>query len=559
MISRYNNVCKKCNKRIRAGIDEIGKDSTLGWVHALCVDVSSNYKYGTADVVNPDALLQTIDSVPEQKVYVENKFTPSPYQQAIFDWIVNGTGHGVVEAVAGSGKTTTIVQALKLTPKDASVAFVAFNKHIATELQLRSPSHVRVSTLHALGLNEIRRNFGHINIDSDKLSKYFDEYWCVRRKQVSNPVRIKNRIKRSLARKVISLSKAILLDVSNPKAIEEAMDRYGIEYNSESEDVLRKIPDIMEQSKMDVNIVDFDDMIWFPATLNIELTKYDYLFVDEAQDLNKSQTQFLLKSIKPEGRIIAVGDRSQSLYGFRGADTDAIPSMIETLKATVLPLSISYRCPVSHVELAKQYVQEIEARPGAPQGEVAYITEEQFESMPADGDMILCRTNAPLISPAFKMIRSGKRACVRGRDIGASLIAMIDRFDTESINSFGANLNEYFHREYERMVDRGKELQAEMLKDQVETIELVMSECTSDAVSELRNKFSMLFSDEREAVTFSSIHRAKGLEAERVFILRPELMPHPKAKKEWEAVQESNCIYVAYTRSKQSLFIVSHL
>jgi len=60
-----------------------------------------------------------------------SKFEPSPYQKAIFDFVATGTGSAVIEAVAGSGKTTTIVESLNLIPKTKQVLFLAFNKAIA--------------------------------------------------------------------------------------------------------------------------------------------------------------------------------------------------------------------------------------------------------------------------------------------------------------------------------------------------------------------------------------------------------------------------------------------
>lgn len=66
-----------------------------------------------------------------------------------------------------------------------------------------------------------------------------------------------------------------------------------------------------------------------------------------------------------------------------------------------------------------------------------------------------------------------------------------------------------------------------------------------------------LFSDTKASVWLSTIHRAKGLEANRVFFLKPSQVPHPKAVMDWEKVQEMNCKYVALTRAIQTLFIVN--
>jgi superfamily I DNA/RNA helicase len=75
----------------------------------------------------------------------------------------------------------------------------------------------------------------------------------------------------------------------------------------------------------------------------------------------------------------------------------------------------------------------------------------------------------------------------------------------------------------------------------------------------LLQKIDSLFAnskDVRGAVRLSTIHRAKGLEAESVWILRGDLMPHPMAKVAWEKEQEDNLIYVAVTRTKDRLLFI---
>ena len=71
------------------------------------------------------------------------------------------------------------------------------------------------------------------------------------------------------------------------------------------------------------------------------------------------------------------------------------------------------------------------------------------------------------------------------------------------------------------------------------------------------SKIDALFSDSTSGIVLSTVHKAKGLEADTVHILNPELMPSRWAKKEWEREQESNLIYVAYTRAKQKLSFIS--
>lgn len=592
MKSRYNSHCVNCGGRIRIG-DEITKVNAK-WVHEICPDEDNKFKghkYGVNEplpiernpIINFDDLATAIETSISvcnycnhslkdnshgvdqndfdgtiyrgkctycKECHSKKEFVPSKYQQAIFDFVANGTGHGVVEAVAGSGKTTTIVKALDLTPSDAKVGFVAFNKHIATELKKRAPEHVYVSTLHSLGLKVIKNNYPQVKIEEDKVGLILDNEG-----KITKAERKDNYAKRLSMRKLVSICKSTLIDVEDGNQVQMVIDRYGIEIDSQFQDeLINKLPEIMKLCKENIEIVDFDDMIWLPLVLDMKLEKFDFLMVDEAQDINKSQTDFILKSIADTGRVIAVGDRRQSLYGFRGADTEAIPNIIKSLNATVLPLSVTYRCPSSHVELARQIVTQLEARDNAPVGFIGDVQYLDLTKQLQHGDMVICRTNAPLVQPAFECIRMGKKAIIRGKDIGQSLINLIKRFETDDLEQFEVALFEYFHFEHTKLMDKGKEMQAMLLEDRVSTLHFIMKECKT--VSELMSRIMMLFGDSQTGIVFSSVHRAKGLEADNVFILRKDLMPHPRSKQEWEKAQEENGKYVAFTRSKNNLYFV---
>ena len=73
---------------------------------------------------------------------------------------------------------------------------------------------------------------------------------------------------------------------------------------------------------------------------------------------------------------------------------------------------------------------------------------------------------------------------------------------------------------------------------------------------EVAARLQSVFADGESGVTFSTVHQAKGLEAERVFIARPDLMPLARVRQEWELQQELNIEYVAYTRSKSELYFL---
>lgn len=483
-----------------------------------------------------------------QQVTPKKEFKPSQYQLAIFDFIKDESGNALIEAVAGSGKTTTIVKALELTPKNCKVIFLAFNYHIKEELARRAPSHVRVQTLHSLGLKALTSGLPHKpEVDDGKLMGIIKEFLPDYEKQ--------GHLRSPLAQ-MVSLAKGTLVDPESREALTEMAFRFGIDMNGDAEILLTLVPQVMQVCAERTSVIDYDDMIWLPIHLNLHLEAFDYLFVDECQDLNASQIELLLRSVRPHtGRVIAVGDRRQSIYGFRGADINAIPRMIEALQAKVLPLSITYRCPVSHVDMAKEIVPQIEAAADAKMGTIEYTTYMKALAGVQDNDLVLCRVNAPLISMCYTLIKQGKKAVIRGRDIGKNLISFIDKLQPVSIVDLMIKVGDYQTREVERLTAAGKEGQVQSLQDKCDCVRALCDGIRD--LSELRQRISTIFDDEtRTGVILSSVHRAKGDESNRVWILKPELMPHPMATQDWQVEQEQNIRYVALTRSKDTMIFV---
>lgn len=491
---------------------------------------------------NMDLLEEVLNEKPQ------TDFAPSKYQQDIFDFVEFGTGNAVVEAVAGSGKTTTILKALEYTPKNKQVAFVAFNKKIATELQKRAPSHVHVSTLHSLGFSNIRNIFGKIKVDNRKT------YWIIKDSLPDDFENIAAVIR------LVSLLKATLLEPTNEN-LDYLTVNYNVNVNGDTMEVYQYTRIVFEKSISETWRIDFDDMIYFCVTGKAQCKKFDWLFVDECQDLNQAQIRMILNSIHSNSRVIAVGDRKQSIYGFRGADTQAMQNLIEALNAQLLPLSITYRCPKSHVALAQKLVPQIEAWKNAQEGTVETISNRDFLGKVHVNDLVLCRTNAPLVAPAFALIRNGIKAVILGRDIGKGLLDLIEKIQKKTKSSALSDLlyelQDYMYSEYSKLLAQNKESKAQALEDQVLTINALSDGCKT--IQELETRIEDVFTDNAEGVTFSSVHKSKGGEAERVFILHPELMPHPlcmKSENPEALQQEMNIKYVALTRSKSELYFV---
>jgi len=512
----------------------------------------------------------------------EENFDWSEYQEAVFRAIENNDGNLVVEAVAGSGKTTTIVAGLKYTSKSSKVAFVAFNKRIATTLEKKAPQHVSVSTLHSLGLRNIKSHFGNkVQVDNRK-------FWLIWKGTVKNvPENLEsvvyefqhtfNRDEREkldenapAVNNLVSLCKSTMLDPTFDN-LEYLCDHFGIQTNGDTDLIFKATKMVFDISVALIPvIVDFDDMIYAPASGIVPCEQFDDLFVDEVQDLNKAQIEFCLKTKSPNGRIIAVGDRAQSIYGFRGADTQAIPNVIKALDAKILPLSICYRCPKSHIEMAQQLVPTIQPFEKKDEGVVRDISFSEMMEVVKPGDLVMCRINAPLVGPAFELIRRGIKAIVLGRDIGLGLENLIKKIAkrnaSNSLLDLLYDMGEYRDKEMGKLLAAKKGSRAASLDDQIETIIALASGC--DTVDELFTKISIVFDDNAQGVVFSSIHKAKGTEADRTFILRSDLLAlpqgdgtvsqgHPMATEPWEKEQEINCGYVAVTRAISEMYFVS--
>ena len=480
----------------------------------------------------------------------------SPQQMAIWDELQDGTTHLVVVARAGTGKTTTIVEGLRYLSPSVKAGLVAFNKHIANELSTRIPPGAVACTLHSLGFKALRNRFGGVRVDDrgDKVQTILTALF-------GNDDSSSGRFAVNAASRLLSLCKATLTSADNWEELEALAANYSIELNGCRDRVFEVIAPALRQCRDDHRTVDFDDMIWLPVELGLFPEQYDVLLVDEAQDLNRAQQELALRAC-PNGRTVLVGDDRQSIYGFRAADTESIPRMTARLRETdrgvkVMPLTVSRRCPVNVIQLAQNLVPDIEHLSDAPPGVVEAMTDEAATDVMRPGDMVLCRTNAPLIQKAYHLIRRNIPCRVVGRDIGKGLQALIKRLHPNDLDDLLVRLTRHEEKERESIVRRtnGKgNNQVAALEDRCDCLRFLVA--ASSDLTDLRNKIDELFADlseggtPKDKVVLSSVHRAKGLEAPRVYILRPELMPHKMAKTPDEVQQERNIAYVAATRVK---------
>jgi len=495
--------------------------------------------------------------------------SPSSYQEAVFRFVEKGFGHGVVKATAGSGKTTTLIEVAHRLPKGALACFLAFNVHTARELKTRLPARVEARTVHALGRAMLSDYLGQgreIRLENKKYTilaqaqlKRDERTWPLPRQEMH------------LAGTYLKeLCLFIRLELATPPDLPGLVRRYRL--RPPDDPALVETLHEMVWGVLDAGFeeakegrIDYPDMLFVPVIEELSPAKrFDYLFVDEAQDLSVVQLALVMRCIRPQGRLLFVGDEHQSIYGFSGADTDAVGRIIRLTDATVLPLSVTYRCPRSHVRLARLFSSEIQAAPNAPEGTVRVLRESSLAECARPGDLVLCRTNAPLVKAALRLIQESVPARVEGRDIAGRLTADAKSAFAAGLDDWRGKLARFEKRELESLVhsrlpaDTRERLLAQR-EDELACLGAVVEDAVRQQVETLEGltgRIASLFRDRGKSVTFSTVHKAKGKEAKRVFILHPHLMPLAFARSKEDRLGEQCVQFVAVTRSSRDLTFV---
>lgn len=487
------------------------------------------------------------------------KFKPSVYQEAIFKEAVDGDGNVIVNAVAGSGKSTTIEGCFSFVPRDARVIAVAFNVPIAQALQARAPSGVEAATLNSVGWRSWLSFNGRCEVDKLKVNKIAREQVVpfIDRADTSTVIALVKKAKvHCLVPDIVrSVAKVEGLMADTSENWLSLARRYDIDLPFNFSKILDYARNTLARSVTLKAMCDFDDQLYMPIIYGASFTKYDVIFVDETQDLSDIQQEMLRRMGKPTTRYFFVGDRRQSLYAFRGADSYAMDRIKANFSCKEMPLSISYRCPRKVVEYAKRYEPAIEPAPNAIEG----VVEQKGKADAADyryGDMVLCRYNAPIMKLAYALIRRGQRVRVQGRDVAEGMKALVKQLKATNAVDLLERLTKWEANQVSLMLANDDEEAIEALRDKTECLRTVVEGSNAKTVADVETAIESLFGGTGACVLLSSVHRAKGLEADNVWIIDHHVMPK-SAKTPEQVQQEINIKYVAVTRAKKALYFVS--
>lgn len=502
--------------------------------------------------------------------------TLSAHQSAIMDAIRATRENIEIEAAAGAGKTSTLEYAIKhVLDAKAFPLYVVFNKRNADEAAERlGDTNAATMTLNALGWRTLLagcRKGKRLNLQPDKL-------WNIIRDTLSKP---ENKLYGKTVHHLVMLArseglgakvynpatrKIELFDSSDDASWMEVIERYEVSCDDGEQNVYdaielaRKVLGESIRAAVEDGVLDFADQNYMIAHggMPVKWGEWTHVLVDEAQDLNAVQAEMVAQLVSArKARVIFVGDPWQAIYGFRGALNDSMSTLAARFSCKVLPLSVCWRCDASMIELARTTGAPIEVAPGKAQGRTETVS--RYNTAP--GDVVLCRTTAPLISAAYRMIAQGKSAVVLGRDIGAGLCALVKKLRAKSVNELEQKMSAWLRDQISEAEESGKPGKAAAAEDKIECLQVLVDQLTGAdrTIPALLATIDSLFSDKAldRAVTFSTIHKAKGREWDKVIILDRHRMPIKWASAPWMQKQEVHCMYVAYTRARHELLFVT--
>lgn len=490
----------------------------------------------------------------------------SLYQNEIIDKVVNGNGNIMIQAYAGCGKTSTLIEIMKVIGADTTKFYCAFNKDIINDITKKSVGieNLKISTIHSLGYSIIKMN-NDFNPSVDEF-KYHKELYSNIDKYTEYFYKMSN----NEQQKYISNIKHLLIFCRNNlcdgiKGIALTANKFGIMPLYDEIEVTKKL---LKWGKENILTIDYADMVWLPNVLPYRFPSYDYIFVDEAQDLSIAQQQIVLKCRKISTRYIFCGDKFQSIYAFSGADSQSFDNLSKTPNTTSMPLPICYRCDDSIVDFAAQIVFGIERNCFGVCGNINF--NGKIENI-QDGDMVLCRNNAPLVRLYLNLIAMGKKCHMNGKGCYEDIVELIEGTSADNIGQSLTNdgiisqLYRQFFKTVEFVCNREmcdiytalNNSTCRSLIDNINTI-IILSEGLKTR-TELLERIDKIFNnDEKDGISLSTIHKAKGLECNNVHILCWSLFDInlKRMEKDWEKEQERNLKYVAITRAKHNLSII---
>lgn len=278
-------------------------------------------------------------------------------------------GSCMVLAGPGSGKTTvityrtkTLIEKYGVNPDNILV--ITFTKMAALEMKERfnrimggTGYPVTFGTFHAVYFKILRYAY---NYNADNILREDEKYGIIRDIVEDMELEIDDETE---------FISGIINEISTVKGEMMSLDHY---YSKNcGEGIFKKIYKKYNDRLIRKNVIDFDDMLLMcyellkarPDILKLWQEKYQYILIDEFQDINKVQYEVIKLIAKPKNNLFIVGDDDQSIYSFRGARPEIMLNFPKDYKDTEkIILDINYRSAKKIVDVAGNLIRNNERR-----------------------------------------------------------------------------------------------------------------------------------------------------------------------------------------------------
>lgn len=481
----------------------------------------------------------------------------SKYHESIFDEIKYPKNNIIIQARAGSGKSTLCRNAISIHPSEKTLMLM-FNtknaKDMQTKLKEQNIESVVARTYHSIGYASLFSAFGDVKVTNTRMSKILEKHPASAKLFPFQKTEILNFI--NFIRNYAKI---------NPKMIGILAQRTGMRIKFDGytnskvmmNEVIEIVFDCIKKSASppENGEIDTEDMVYLPYILNLKLPKYDRVYVDEAQDSSSVNRHMAIECASKAKQLVIVGDDMQAIYAWRGADKNSMLNFQKESNASIFPLPVSYRCSkavASYVSL--HFVQDFTAHNSNKLGSLSSIDYNEMLDIADENDMILSRTNSMLVRAVFRLFMKGKAARIeRGRenaseDFGLKFI--LNKYIDTSTKTMLSKLKRWTDLQISSLEKDEAYIKASDIKEQFNLI-MFLAENTI-FVSEIMKKIDWLveLSKSEKGITVSSIHRAKGAEANNVFVLENSFSTKDTSD------EARNLKYVAYTRAIENLYMV---
>lgn len=475
--------------------------------------------------------------------------------------IINSTGNIKINAVAGSGKTTTVIEYAKARPKASRMLYLAFNKSVKLEAAKRFAAlelnNVKVETAHSLA-------YRHIVFQS----KYKVRPQGYKTNEIAELLGLKGNGEKH-AEYVIAnhISKFIAYFCNSDKHKVQELNYLDTVTDPKAQIFVKSFYDyIVAQSrlflsKMDKGEIEIThDFYLKKFQLSNPVLHYDYILFDEGQDASPAMLDVFFKQ---KATKIIVGDTHQQIYGWRFA-----VNSLEKAAFTTYQLSTSFRFSQDIASLAmgvlefKSHLGKYQAVPITGKGSSREIKTKA----------VLARTNLGLLLKAIEYVTEKK-------EIG-------NIYFEGNINSYtyadeGASLYDVlnlYNRRYHLIKDKliGAMKSLEELEDYIKKTEDAQLAMMVEIVREYGNKIPDIIKaikekhienndKEKAEMIFSTVHRCKGMEYDAIQLVNDFITEEKLEQLKADATagslsaaklnEEINLLYVAVTRTKNSIYI----